>query len=47
MAACSTRAVTQVAAGGGCAPAAYAPIRAAPWDPQVRLEEGRQSFCTT
>lgn len=37
-------AVTRVAAERGLSPAAYAPIRAASWDPQVRLEEGRQSF---
>jgi 4-carboxymuconolactone decarboxylase len=38
------KAVSQVAAELGLAPAAYPPIRAAPWDPQVRLEQGRESF---
>jgi 4-carboxymuconolactone decarboxylase len=37
-------AVSQAAAELGLPPAGYAPIRAAPWDPQVRLEEGRDSF---
>jgi len=38
------KAVTRVATEKGLAPAAYAPIRAASWDPKVRLEEGRESF---
>jgi 4-carboxymuconolactone decarboxylase len=38
------RAVTRVATEKSLAPADYAPIRAAPWDPTVRLEEGRDSF---
>jgi 4-carboxymuconolactone decarboxylase len=37
-------AVTQIATEQGLAPATYAPIRAASWDPKVRLEEGRDSF---
>jgi 4-carboxymuconolactone decarboxylase len=37
-------AVTKIASSRGLAPAAYAPIRGAPWDPQVRHEEGRDSF---
>jgi 4-carboxymuconolactone decarboxylase len=37
-------AVTKVAAKMGLAPAEYAPIRAAPWDPQIRHEEGSASF---
>jgi 4-carboxymuconolactone decarboxylase len=37
-------AVTKVAAKMGLAPADYAPIRAAPWDPQIRHEEGSASF---
>jgi 4-carboxymuconolactone decarboxylase len=38
------RAVTRVAVEKDLSPADYAPIRAAAWDPQVRLEEGRDSF---
>jgi 4-carboxymuconolactone decarboxylase len=38
------QALTAVATELGLAPAGFAPIRAAPWDPQVRLEEGRDSF---
>jgi 4-carboxymuconolactone decarboxylase len=38
------RAVSRVAAALGLAPADYAPIRAAPWDPKVRHEQGRDSF---
>jgi 4-carboxymuconolactone decarboxylase len=38
------RAVTRVAIEKGLAPAVCAPIRAASWDPKVRLEEGRDSF---
>ena len=37
-------AVTKVAAKMGLAPADFAPIRPAPWDPQTRLEEGAASF---
>ena len=37
-------AVTKVAARMGLAPAEFAPIRAAPWNPQIRLEEGAASF---
>ncbi|HTZ70314.1 MAG TPA: carboxymuconolactone decarboxylase family protein [Acetobacteraceae bacterium] len=37
-------AVTRVATALGLAPAACDPIRATPWDPQVRLEEGRANF---
>ena len=37
-------AVTKVAARMGLAPAEFAPIRAAPWDPQIRHEEGSASF---
>ena len=37
-------AVTKVAAGMGLAPAEFAPIRAAPWDPKIRHEEGGASF---
>jgi 4-carboxymuconolactone decarboxylase len=37
-------AVSKVAAQMGLAPADYAPIRAAPWDPKVRHEEGSASF---
>ena len=37
-------AVTKVAANLGLAPAEYAPIRAAPWDPKIRHEEGSASF---
>ncbi|GAA0302574.1 carboxymuconolactone decarboxylase family protein [Sphingomonas oligophenolica] len=38
--------VTQVAAELGLPPAEAAPIRAAPWDPAVRSEEGAQEFAT-
>ena len=37
-------AVTNIAARMVLAPAQFAPIRAAPWDPAVRHEEGRASF---
>jgi 4-carboxymuconolactone decarboxylase len=37
-------AVTKVASKMGLAPADYAPIRAAPWDPKIRHEEGSASF---
>jgi 4-carboxymuconolactone decarboxylase len=37
-------AVTKVAARMGLAPAEFAPIRAAPWDPKIRHEEGSASF---
>jgi 4-carboxymuconolactone decarboxylase len=37
-------AVTRVAGELGLAAAAYAPIRAEPWDPAVRHEEGAASF---
>ena len=37
-------AVTKVATQMGLPPADYEPIRAAPWDPQTRLEEGAASF---
>ena len=37
-------AVTRVAAEQGLGAAEYAPIRAASWDPKVRLDEGRDSF---
>ena len=37
-------AVSEVAATMGLAPAEYAPIRAAPWDPKIRHEEGSASF---
>jgi 4-carboxymuconolactone decarboxylase len=37
-------AVSRVAAQMGLAPADYAPIRAAPWDPKIRHEEGSASF---
>ena len=37
-------AVTNVAARMGLAPAEYAPLRAASWDPQIRHEEGSASF---
>ena len=37
-------AVTQVAGANGLAPADYAPIRAAAWDPTVRHGEGSDSF---
>lgn len=37
-------AVTKVAARMGLPPADYEPIRAAPWDPQARVEEGAASF---
>ena len=37
-------AVTKVASRLGLAPAEFAPIRAAPWDPKVRHEEGSASF---
>jgi 4-carboxymuconolactone decarboxylase len=36
--------VTRVAKKMGLAPVEYAPIRAAPWDPKTRLEEGSASF---
>jgi 4-carboxymuconolactone decarboxylase len=35
---------TKVAAKMSLAPADYAPIRAAPWDPKIRHEEGSASF---
>ena len=38
------KAVTRAAGELGLAPVPYAPIRAQPWDPNVRLEEGRDSF---
>lgn len=37
-------AITRVADGLGLAPAEFAPIRAAPWDPAVRLVEGAANF---
>lgn len=37
-------AVTRVAGELGLSPAEYLPIRAAPWDPEVRSEEGAQEF---
>jgi len=37
-------AVSEVAATMGLAPAEYAPIRAAPWDPKIRHEEGSACF---
>jgi 4-carboxymuconolactone decarboxylase len=37
-------AVTAVATKLGLPPADFAPIRAAPWDPKLRLEEGSASF---
>lgn len=37
-------AVTRVATGLGMSPAEYLPIRAQPWDPAVRSEEGAQEF---
>jgi 4-carboxymuconolactone decarboxylase len=37
-------AVTKIATQMGLTPAISAPIRAAPWDPTVRHEEGRDSF---
>jgi 4-carboxymuconolactone decarboxylase len=37
-------AVTKVAAKMGQASAEFAPIRAAPWDPKIRHEEGAASF---
>jgi len=37
-------AVTRVIADMGLAPSDYAPLRGAPWDPQARHEEGRDSF---
>jgi 4-carboxymuconolactone decarboxylase len=37
-------AVTKVATKMGLASAEYAPIRAAPWDPKIRHEEGSASF---
>jgi 4-carboxymuconolactone decarboxylase len=37
-------AITRVAAELGLPAAAYPPIRAAPWDPEVRSEEGAQEF---
>jgi 4-carboxymuconolactone decarboxylase len=37
-------AVTRIAGELGLAPADYAPIRAAPWDPAVRHKEGAASF---
>ncbi len=38
------KAVSRVAAEQGLTPATYAPIRAASWDPKVRLDDGRESF---
>jgi 4-carboxymuconolactone decarboxylase len=37
-------AISKVAAEMGLTPAEYAPIRAAPWDPKTRHEEGSASF---
>lgn len=37
-------AITKVAEAMGLPPADYAPIRAEPWDPQVRHQEGAASF---
>jgi 4-carboxymuconolactone decarboxylase len=37
-------AISNVAAELGLTPADYAPIRAAPWDPKIRHEEGSASF---
>jgi len=37
-------AITRVADGLGLAPAEFAPIRAEPWDPEVRLAEGAANF---
>ncbi len=37
-------AISKVAAQMGLTPADYAPIRAAPWDPKIRHEEGSASF---
>lgn len=38
------RAISRVAQEYGLPPVTSAPIRAAPWDPQVRSEEGAQEF---
>jgi 4-carboxymuconolactone decarboxylase len=39
-------AVTNVANAMGLPPADYAPLRAEPWDPKIRHEEGRAGFQT-
>jgi 4-carboxymuconolactone decarboxylase len=42
--ACLDAAITRVADALGLPPATIAPIRAEPWDPAVRLEQGRSGF---
>jgi 4-carboxymuconolactone decarboxylase len=45
--ACLDAAITRVADAMGLPPAPYAPIRAEPWDPKERIEQGRAGFQST